>query len=456
MSLLQATNKTNRHNYRGIIAIGLPVVIGQLGTIVLGFADTLMIGRHSTEELAAAGLVNNIFNLVLLFYLGFSYGFTPIVGRLFGIGAQRKIGAKLKNSLAANTVVGLLLTAVVTALYFNLARIGQPVELLPLIRPYFIVNLASILFVGVFNTFKQYFDGTTRTDVAMWIMLGGNVLNIVFNWMLIYGVGIFPELGLLGAGISTLGSRIAMALAIAAVFCCGARSRESRQGYAAAHINKADFREMNRLGWPVAMQLGMETAAFSLSCVMAGWLGTLQLAAHQIAITLSQLFYLTLSGLASAVSIRISLYAGRHDFTAVRTNAADGLRLVVAISTAMAIPMLIFRNSIGALFSSNAEVQTMTAALCIMLAIYQFGDALQYTYANALRGIACVKPLVYYAFIAYFVINLPLAYIFGFTLGFGLTGIWAAFPIGLTAAGAMFYCKFRRELAKKALQPNAA
>ena len=283
------TTSQQRHHYRELLVLGIPIIIGQLGTIVLGFADTLMIGHHSTEELAAAGLVNNIFGLVLIAYMGFSYGLTPVVGRLYGMGQNEAVGGKVKNSLVANGVVGLLFTAVMTFLYFNLGHIGQPDELLSLIRPYFLVNLASILFVGLFNTLKQFFDGIAQTKVAMWTMVGGNLLNILFNWLLIYGVGGFPEMGLLGAGIATLGSRVFMALVLVGVMLSCRRYKTYRLHFFSYPINKVDFIEMNRLGWPVALQLGMESAAFSLSCVMAGWLGTIPLAAHQVMITISQL-----------------------------------------------------------------------------------------------------------------------------------------------------------------------
>ncbi len=439
--------KKQRHHYKDILLIGTPVIIGQLGTIVLGFADTLMIGHHSTNELAAAGLVNNVYGLVLLFYLGFSYGLTPIVGKLFGMDRQTEIGGKLRNSLLANMLVGIMLMAIMTVLYFCLGNIGQPDELLPLIRPYFIVNLVSIPFVGIFNTLKQLFDGITQTRVPMWVMVGGNLVNILFNWLLIYGVCGFPELGLLGAGISTMSSRILMALALGVILFSNKRYAVYKKSLLESRITSSDFKEMNRLGWPVALQLGMETAAFSLSCIMAGWLGTLSLAAHQIMITTSQLFYLVLSGLASAVSIRISLFCGMRDFAAVRANAADGFRLVLIIASAMSVPVLIFRNEIGALFTTDVEVQKMVAMLCIVIVVFQFSDGLQYSFANALRGIACVKPMVYYAFFAYFIVNLPLGYILGFPCKLGILGVWLAFPFGLSAAGILYLRKFRKQLA---------
>lgn len=437
------------HHYKEILTIGIPIVIGQLGTIVLGFADTLMIGHHSTQELAAAGLVNNIFSLALLFYLGFSYGLTPIVGRLFGMERKDEIGQKVKNSLVANMLIGVLLTIVMTVLYFNLGHIGQPEELLPLIRPYFLVNLVSILFVGIFNTLKQFFDGIANPRIPMWMMVLGNCVNILFNWFLIYGVCGFPELGLLGAGISTLGSRILMAVLLVVILFFRKKYRLYRESVISGSITKQDLYEMNRLGWPVAIQLGIETAAFSLSCIMVGWMGTVPLAAHQVMIIVSQLFYLIISGLASAMSIRVSHFVGQNDIAAVRTCAYDGFRLILLFSCMMSIPALLFRHDVGGLFSDSIEVQQVVAQLILILVIYQFGDGLQFTFANALRGISCVKPMMYIAIFAYLVICLPLGYLLGFIFHLGISGVWAAFPFGLTIAGVLYWTRFLRELKKK-------
>ena len=440
------TNK--KHHYRELLSIGFPIIIGQLGTIILGFADTLMIGHHSTPELAAAGLVNNIFGLVFVSYMGFTYGLTPIIGKLYGEERTDCIGQKVRNSFFANMLTGAIFTAVLILLYLNLAHIGQPEELLSLIRPYFLVNLASVLFMGIFFTMKQFLDGIGKTKVAMWAMIGGNVVNILGNWVLIYGVAGFPELGLLGAGISTLVSRILMALAMVSIVIAGKSFREYRHNLIHSSINKTDFKEMNRLGWPVALQLGMESAAFTLSCVMVGWLGTIPLAAHQVMITLSQLFYLVLSGMAAALAIRVSHFMGQKDYAAVRRNAYDGFRLNLLFSLCMGIPVFLLRHQIGGWFNDNAEVQAYVSVLIILMMIYQFGDGLQYTFANALRGIACVKPMVLYAFIAYFVISLPLGYTLGFTCGMGILGIWIAFPFGLTIAGEMYRRRFEKELQK--------
>ena len=201
-----------------LLKLGLPIVIGQLGIIVLSLADTFMVGRYGTDELAAASFVNNMFNLVIMFATGFSYGLTPIVGRLFGTRQYAAIGGQLKNGLFANLLMALLLTLGMTVLYFNLHRLGQPAELLPLIRPYYLVLLVSVVFVMAFNAFKQFADGITDTRTAMWILLGGNLLNIVGNWLLIYGHCGFPEWGLFGAGMATLVSRILMVVCFVGYF----------------------------------------------------------------------------------------------------------------------------------------------------------------------------------------------------------------------------------------------
>ena len=163
---------TYKQHYKALLLLGLPIVVGQLGVIVLGFADTLMIGHHSTEELGAASFVNNLFTLCIIFSTGFSYGLTPVVGGFYGNRRFAEAGQALRCSLVANVLVALLLTLVMAVLYFNVERLGQPGELLPLIKPYYLVLLASLVFVMLFNGFKQFTDGITDTKTAMWILLG--------------------------------------------------------------------------------------------------------------------------------------------------------------------------------------------------------------------------------------------------------------------------------------------
>lgn len=439
--------------YLTLLSLGLPIVIGQIGVIVLGFADTLMIGHHSTTELAAASFVNNMFNLAIIFSTGFSYGLTPIVGSLFGQGRHPEAGEALRNSLAANTLMALLVCLVMGTLYLNLDRMGQPEELLPYIRPYFLVLLASLPFVLWFNGFKQFTDGITDTKVSMWILLSGNVLNIAGNYLLIYGRLGLPEMGITGAGVATLVSRILMVAAYLALFFFTRRYTVYRRGFLAGRINRRDFIQLNRLGWPIAGQMGMETASFSFSAIMIGWLGSLQLASYQIMMSVSQVCFMMYYGMGAAVAVRISNFHGQNDLENVRRTARHGFHIMLALLVLTGIPIFLLRHHIGSWFTDSEAVSLMVAQTILPFLLYQFGDALQINFANALRGIADVRPMLLYAFIAYFVISLPAGYLFGFVLDGGIVGIWLAFPFGLTSAGIMYWLRFRKKTRDKASLP---
>lgn len=426
--------------------LGLPIMIGQLGIIILSFADTMMVGRCGTAELGAASFVNNMFNLVIVFSTGFSYGLTPFVGNHYGRGENASVGRILKNALAVNAVVAAGLMALMFVLYLNIHRLGQPAELLPLMRPYYVVLLISLLFVLLFNAFKQFADGITDTVTPMVILLGGNVVNIFLNWILIYGKWGMPRMGLLGAGVATLTARILMLLCFVAVFFTAKRYRPFVRGFKESSVNKEDFVALNKMGMPVGLQMGMETASFSLSTIMVGWLGTVALAAHQVMLTVGQLGFMMYYGMAAAVAVRASNFHGQGDMLRVRENVSAGFKIILVMAAAVSIPLLIVRNSLGFLFADSAEVAAMVAQLVIPFAIYQFGDGLQCNYSNALRGISDVKMVMVYAFIAYFLISLPSAYLFGFVFDWGLTGIWMSFPLGLTSAGLLFYRRYRRSI----------
>ena len=202
-------------------------------------------------------------------------------------------------------------------------------ELLPLIKPYYLVLLASLPFVCLFNVFKQFADGITDTALSMWVLIGGNILNIFGNWVLIYGQLGAPELGLTGAGLSTLASRVVMAVAMMVVFFSRRKYRAYAQGFLRGRINRADFRQLNLLGWPIALQMGMETSAFSLTSIIVGWIGTTALAAHQVMLTISQVGFMVYYGIGAAAAVRISNAMGQRDYRAARGNAYAAFQIVM-------------------------------------------------------------------------------------------------------------------------------
>ena len=419
-------------------------MIGQLGMIILGFADTMMVGHHSTTELGAASFVNNIMNLVIITATGFSYGLTPIVGGLFGREELPQAGRALRCALLANLMAGAVMMAALAILYLNVGNIGQPAELMPYIRPYFLVLLASMPFVMLFNAFKQFTDSITETRTSMWILLSGNLLNIIGNYVLIYGKAGMPEMGVVGAGVSTLFSRVVMVALFLFVFLVKKKMRPYRDGFFRLGWSRQLVRRLVSLGTPIALEMGMETASFSLSIIMVGWLGTIALASHQVMITISQFTFMVYYGLGAAVAVRTSYFNGQNDRVNVRHTVVAGLQVMVALELLLGGIIFLLRNHIGGWFTDSTEVSATVISLMLPFFIYQFGDGLQITYANALRGIADVKPLMVIAFIAFFVISLPVGYLCGFVFHFGLVGIWMAFPFGLTSAGVMMWLRFKK------------
>lgn len=434
-----------KRHYKELIYLGVPIMVGQLGTIILGFADTMMIGHHSAAELSAAGFVNTLFNLAIIFGLGFSYGLTPIVGALYGRGEEEEAGGKLKNSLLANLLIAVFLCIVMGILYLNLDKLGQPEELLPFIKPYYLILWASLPLIMLFNAFKQFADGITDTQTPMWILLGGNVLNIVGNYLLIYGTFGFPELGLLGGGLSTLFARLMMLVVFIGIFFLSPRYKTFLRGFRRSYANRADFRLLNKLGWPIALQMGMETASFSLCAIMLGWLGETPLAAHQIMNTITTLCFMIYYGMGAAIAVRVSYFCGQEDMPNLRRSAYAGFHLILVWGLFLCTIVFCIRHQLGSWYTDSEEVRQLVAVLVIPMLAYQFGDGLQIAFANALRGLADVKPMMYIAFVAYIILSLPTSYIFGFLLDWGTVGIWMGFPVGLTSAGIAFYLRFRQQ-----------
>lgn len=438
-------DRVGTSHYTDLLRIGVPIMLGQLSTILMGLADTLMVGRYGTKELAAAGFVNNTLALLLVAGMGFSYGLTPVVGASYGEGRLHAIAGKLKNGIIACSEVGLLLTFLAGMIWVALPWLRQPEELLPLMRPYLFILLLSLLPQMVFNAYKQFSDGIQDTAMPMWIMVVANVFNVFGNWLFIFGHCGFPEMGLLGAGVATLLSRLLQLALMAGVFHFTTHYELYRRDFT-FHFSlfSADQRELHRLGWPVALQMGMEAASFSLSATYAGWLGTNALAAHQVVITISHFFFMLYYGLSAAVAVRVSYYRGAGEIEQTRKVAASGVHLCWFIALCQGIPLFLLRDRVGFLFTPSADVAALVAVIIIPFLIFQFGDALQSTYANALRGMARVKAMVWIAFVAYIVVSLPLGYIFGFLCDWGIVGVWMAFPFGLTTAGLLYYYYFHR------------
>ena len=368
--------------YKSLVMLGVPIIIGQLGAIITGLADTIMVGQHSTEELAAASFVNNVINAFIIMGTGFSYNLTPLIGQNLPMNKKIVIGGWLKNSLVANMTTTLLLIAVLLGIYLNLDSLGQPEELLPLIRPYFAVSLVSIIFVMLYNSFRQFVEGIANPSISMWVLLTGNLLNIIGNYILIYGKYGMPELGLLGAGISTFISRIIMLLLFIAVFMLRTGYKPYRKGFTHIRINKQSWRRLNSIGWPISLQQGLEAGTFCVTAIM------------------------------------------------VRKITIAGLHLGLIVVCIVCTTLFMTQSGLGLIFTDNLHVNAIVKTLLPILMLYQIGDSAQIILANSLRGLADVKAIMWISFLAYFIIAIPAGYLLGFTFHWGIAGIWMAYPLG--------------------------
>lgn len=423
-----------KQHVKSLVLLGLPIIIGQLGNIVTGLADTVMVGQHSTDELAAASFVNNVINAFIILGTGFSFNYTPIIGEHIAINKRIAIGGWLKNSLMANTTTTALILLVLFLIYINVGYLGQPEELMPLIRPYYLVLMSSVLFVMLSNTFRQFVEGIMDASISMWVLTLVNAINIAGNYVLIYGKCGFPELGLLGAGISTLLSRIIMLLLFVAVFVRQEKYKPFRKGFLVTPFRKAYWKRLNLIGWPIAFQQGIEAATFCITTIMIGWLGGMALAAHQVAIAVSTVSFTIYLGLGSAVAIRTSMFKGLQDWRNVRRVTQAGIGLAVLLSVTLSLLLYLCCDTIGSYFTDDEAVLQIVAILLPILIAYQFGDSIQIVLANALRGLSDVTSIMVISFVAYFIIAIPAGYAIAFFLDKGIAGIWLSYPIGFTCS----------------------
>lgn len=431
-------------DYLKIFRLGFPVLVSQLGMIVVGFADNIMVGHYSTDALASASFVNNLFNLPMMAAMGFSFGLTPLVGALFTNGEEEKIGRLLRAGAMVNLMVSILLMLFMGLIYIFLPRLGQPEHLLPLIRPYMLIYIVGLLPVCIFNAFAQWSYGIRNTSMPMWIMLGANALNIFGNYLLIFGHWGMPEMGLTGAGISTLVSRFVSMMLIICVFMFAKRYRRYSEGFRLQHTDRAMARQVVKMSWPVALQMSFETSAFSGCAVMCGWLGTIEMAAFQIVIIVGTLGFCIYYAMGTAVAVLVSNEAGKRDFQGMRRKAVAGYAVILTCCLFSSLFFGLGARHIMHIFTDDGAVLAAAVGVIIPMVLYQLGDATQINFANALRGAGNVKPMMWIALVSYIFVGIPSSWILAFPMGMGLYGIVLSFSISLFLAGALFLIFFYR------------
>ena len=436
--------------YKRNLHLALPVVISQIGQVSVSLIDNMMVGHVGTTELAASSFANSVFMIGMFFGMGITFGITPLIGNSFSKGNQNEVVVWLKNGVFTHLTAAFSLSLIMFGVYFLLPYMGQPGEVIKLAKPYFLLLCLSYIPFMLYFSFKQFFEGIGNTKIAMHITITANIINVVFNYLLIYGKFGFPEMGLNGAGAGTLISRIAMPFLF---FVYIIKIPAFKRYFVLAHhqtFSKEKIVSLLKIGVPIAFQIIVEVIAFSIGAIMMGWLGEVPLAAHQVAIGLASFTYMISLGISQANTIRVSHQMGVKDYKALKMAAFASTHLVLVFMSSMGIVFIFARNYLPYMFTVDPEVVKIASGLLIIAAIFQIFDGLQVVMLSTLRGMADVKLPMFIAFFAYLFLGIPTSYLLAFQLMLGPQGIWYGYLVGLGAAGILFWFRFQHNLKKKA------
>ena len=433
-----------RPYYRTLLQLAAPVVLSQLGQVAVQFADNAMVGRLGALSLAAVAFGGSAAFILFIFGLGISLGLTPIVGALFARNERREMAANLGNAVILYTLLGIVITALQLAMQPLLYRLGQPVEVVDMALPYYRYMAWGMIPVMLYGAFKQFLEGVGNTTTAMVIVVVCNSLNILLNWVFIFGNWGAPEMGAAGAGLATLIARIAMPLMMIAYFATSRRVRPYIALMSQTRLQWRRCRYLMKIGLPIATQMTLESSAFVLSAIMIGWFGTVAIAANQITTTLSNAAFMICIGFSSAATIRVSHAYGARHWGQLRMAANASYHIGLCWNLFAALMFVLLRTLLPQIFTQDEEVVTLTAAMLVFAAMFQVVDCIQAISIGILRGMKDVNATMGIAFLAYIVVNLPIGYLFAFTLGMGPEGVWLGYVFGLGLAALLLNRRYRR------------
>ncbi len=439
--------------YKRNLVVAIPVILSQIGLVVVQMADTMMVGRLGAIELASVSFASALINLGLFFATSSALGLTPLVGRNFSQGNTKKVTQLFQNAFTFNTLMGILIMILLLLAGQFLDYMGQTEEVVHLAKPYMQIIAISLVPVLVFLAFKQFLEGIGNTRIAMVITILSNIINVGLNYMLIYGKWGAPALGVNGAAYATLISRLFLPIAFLGVFFYQKNLRTYLQQFKREHFAVGTVKEISQVGLPIGFQVLAEQGAFSFTTIMVGWLGAVSLAGHQVAMNVSYLVFMILQGLGAATTIRVSHQLGMKAIGDMRKAAHASYHITTLTIILSTILIITFRHDIPRFFTQDPAVIAQSANLLIIAAIYLIPDGYQVVSLGALRGIADVKKPMIYSSMAYLGLNIPVGYICGFVLNLGTMGIWVGFVVGLTTVAICFMRRFEQRT--RAMLPAA-
>lgn len=424
------------------IQLAYPVIIGQLGIIMMGVVDSIMVGRLGSVPLAAASLGNSLIFIILIVGIGCSIVISPLVAILVGGKRYTECGVYFRQSLLVNVLLSFAMIAVIFIGVNFIYKLNQPPEVIELTVVYMSIVGLSALPLMIYQTYKQFIEGLSIMKPAMVIAILANIINAFANWVLIFGELGLPKLGLAGAAWATFSSRVFMAVAIMIYVMKNEKFKQFDVTFHFRGINFPIIKKILRLGLPSGFQYFFEVGAFSFAVIMIGWIGANELAAHQIAINLASISFMAVLGISQAASIRVGNAMGEQNVAKIRKAGFTGIALGASIMSLAGISFILLNNFLPTLYIDDEAVISIASRLIIIAALFQLSDGTQAVGIGVLRGLTDVKGPTIITFVAYWIISLPIAYILAFNFNLGVDGVWIGLLIGLTASALMLTFRF--------------
>ena len=434
-------------------SLAAPVMLGMLGHTFVSFVDNIMVGQLGTAELAAVSLGNSFMFIAMSIGIGFSTAITPLIAEADASKNLLKVKSTFKHGLFLCTVLGismfLLLLLSKSLLHSNL--LNQPKEVVYLAIPYLDLVAFSLIPLIIFQAFKQFSDGLSMTKYPMYATIVANLINIILNYVLIFGKLGFPAFGIIGAAYGTLISRFIMVVYLWWLLEKEDRSKRFVTGIKIFILEKFMLKKIISLGAPSALQMFFEIAIFTAAIWLSGLLGKNPQAANQIALNLSSMTFMIAMGLGVAAMIRVGNQKGLLKFIELRRIAISIFLLAIIFATGFALLFLIFRFQLPKIYVDihdpenlidTMEVVSIASQLLLIAAIFQISDSIQVVVLGALRGLQDVNIPTLITFISYWIIGFPISFLLGKVEVFGSVGIWIGLLAGLSSASILLYLRF--------------
>ena len=455
MNLLQEYTKEFSYNLK----LAYPVIIGMIGHTLVGFVDNAMVGQLGTSELAAISLGNSFVFLAMAFGIGFSTAITPLIAESDAKKNKSNTKSILSNGILVCIFLGAVLTIIVLIAKPIIYYMGQSEEVVNLAYPYITLVAISLFPLIIFQSFKQFSDGLSFTKIAMISTVIANLINVVINYILIYGKFGFPKLELVGAGIGTLISRVIMVLIIIYFIKSNPKINQYLDNLFSLKYSSIITKKIINLGYPSALQMMFEVGFFISGIWVCGIIGINYQAANQIALNLSSLTFMVALGLSVAATIRIGNQKGLNDYKNLKRIAISIFLITILIELIFALIFIIFSDLLPWLYLENnnnfdvLETVSLASKLLIIVALFQIFDGIQIVAQGALRGIQDVKIPSMICFLSYIVFGVPIMIYLGLYTHLKATGVWIGFLIGLIIASILlsirFFNKCNSEIKKK-------